>query len=68
MGQNLFLIWLPSATHDGRVLHRKTIGLSVRDFAIDPNEDIIVFLEDDSKFVIFTLILLNPHLFPLVPL
>ena len=46
-GSNLFVIWLPSATHDGHVLHRKTIGLSVRDFAIDPTEDIIVFLEDD---------------------
>ena len=65
-GSNLFVIWLPSATHDGRVLRRKTIGLSVRDFAIDPTEDIIVFLEDGSKFVILTLLLLNPHLFLLV--
>ena len=66
-GSNLFVIWLPSATNDGRVLRRKTIGLSVRDFAIDPTEDIIVFLEDGSKFVIFTLLVLNPHLFLLVP-
>jgi hypothetical protein len=65
-GSNLFVIWLPSATHDGRVLHRETIGLSVRDFAIDPTEDIIVFLEDGSKFVIFTLLVVSPHLFPLV--
>ena len=65
-GSNLFVIWLPSATNDGRVLRRKTIGLSVRDFAIDPTEDIIVFLEDGSKFVILTLLLLNPHLFLLV--
>ena len=62
-GTNLFVTWLPSATHDGRVLRRETIGLSVRDFAIDPTADIIVFLEDGSKFVIFTLLVVNPHLF-----
>ena len=50
-GSNLLVIWLPSATHDGRVLSRETIGLFVRDFAIDPTEDIIVYLEDGSKFV-----------------
>jgi hypothetical protein len=65
-GSNLFVIWLPSATHDGRVMRRKTIGLSVRDFAIDPTQDIIIFLEDGSKSVIFTLLVVNPHLFPLV--
>ena len=65
-GSNLFVIWLPSATHDGRVLRRETIGLSVRDFAIDPTEDIIVFLEDGSKYVVFTLLVVNPHLFPQV--
>ena len=65
-GSNLFVIWLPSATHDGRILRRKTIGLSVRDFAIDPTEDIIVFLEDGSKYVILTLLAANPHLFSLV--
>ena len=26
-GSNLLVIWLPSATHDGRVLSRETIGL-----------------------------------------
>ena len=62
-GSNLFVNWLPSATHDGRVLRHETIGLSVRDFAIDPTEDIIVFLEDDSKYVVFTLLVVNPHLF-----
>ena len=65
-GSNLFVIWLPSTTHDGRVLCHETLGLSVRDFAIDPTEDIIVFLEDGSKFVIFTLLVVDPHLFLLV--
>ena len=67
-GSNLFVFWLPSATCDGRVLRRETIGLSVRDFAIDPTEDIIVFLEDgsESKYVVFTLLVVNAHLFPLV--
>lgn len=65
-GSDLFVVWLPSPTHDGRVLRREAIGLSVRDFAIDPTEDIIVFLEDGSKFVIFTLLVVNPHRFPLV--
>ena len=67
-GSNFLVIWLPSATHDGRVLYRETIGLSVRDFAMDPTEDIVAFLEDDLKYVIFTLLVVNPHLFPLVPL
>ena len=58
-GSNLFVIWLPSATHDGRVLRRETIGLSVRDFAIDPTEDIIVFLEDGSRCVVFMLLVVN---------
>ena len=53
-GSDLFVIWLPSATHDGQSLHHKKIGLSIRDFAIDPTEDIIAYLEDDSKYVTFT--------------
>ena len=65
-GSNLYVIWLPSATHDGRILRRETIGLSVRDFAIDPTEDIIVFLEDTSKFVIFCASRSHSDLFPLV--
>ena len=65
-GSNLFVFWLPSATHDGRVLRHETTGLSFKDFAIDPTEDIIVFLEDGSKYVIFRLLVVNPHLFPLV--
>lgn len=52
-GSDLLVIWLPSPTHDGHVLRHETIGLSIRDFAIDPTEDIIVFLEDDSKYVTF---------------
>jgi hypothetical protein len=31
-----------------------TIGLFIRDFAIDPTEDLIAYLEDDSKYVTFT--------------
>ena len=50
-GSNLLVIWLPSAIHDGRVLRHETIGLSVRDFAIDPTEDVIAFLEDGPKYV-----------------
>lgn len=53
-GSNLLVIWLPSATHEGRVLHRETLEISVRDFAIDPTEDVIVFLENgSSKYVTF---------------
>lgn len=54
-GSNLLVIWLPSATHDGRVLHRETLDISVKDFAIDPTEDIIVFLENGSRYVTFRL-------------
>lgn len=64
-GSNLFVVWLPSASHDGRVLRHESIGLSVRDFAIDPTEDIVVFLEDDPKCVTFTILILTAHLLPI---
>ncbi|KAF8809269.1 hypothetical protein BYT27DRAFT_7163161 [Phlegmacium glaucopus] len=48
-GLDLFVMWLPSATHDGRALRHNTIGFSIRDFAIDPTEDVIAFLENESS-------------------
>ena len=56
-GSNLLVVWLPSAIHDGRALRHETIGLSIRDFAIDPTEDVIAFLEDNSKYVVALTIL-----------
>ena len=42
----------------------ETIGLSVRDFAIDPTQDTVVFLEDGLKYVIFTLLSHIPSVSP----
>lgn len=45
----LEIIWLPTVGNaNGRVLQRPSIGISVGDFAMDPTQDLIVFLEDDA--------------------
>ena len=60
-GSDLFVIWLPSATQDSRALRHETIGFSIRDFAIDPTEDVIAFLENDSMYVMFTVLVVTPQ-------
>jgi len=44
-GQNLKIIGLPSHTSDGYSLTR-TSDVPIRDFAIDPTEDVVAFLEE----------------------
>jgi len=55
-GSDLCVNWLPSATHDGRVLRYEMVGLSIRDFAIDPTEDVIAFLENESGYAVSMLL------------
>ncbi|KDR71386.1 hypothetical protein GALMADRAFT_102723 [Galerina marginata CBS 339.88] len=47
-GDGLMFNWLPSATVDGRTLERRSLELTVRDFAMDPTQDLIAILEDDQ--------------------
>ncbi|KIL56442.1 hypothetical protein M378DRAFT_89296 [Amanita muscaria Koide BX008] len=47
-GRDLFFSWLPSSTRPGVTIHHEDIGLSLRDFAIDPTQDLVVLLEEDT--------------------
>ncbi|KAF8625451.1 hypothetical protein AX17_006852 [Amanita inopinata Kibby_2008] len=47
-GRDLFFSWLPSARSEGRVIHHQDVGLQLRDFAIDPTQDLIVMLQEDN--------------------
>lgn len=47
--QNFEIVWLPTSSNDeGRTLRRASMGMQVRDFAMDPTQDVIAFLEDDT--------------------
>lgn len=51
-GDDLVCAWLPSANAEGRSLVLGDIGLRVvRDFAMDPTQDLIVFVQDDDSYV-----------------
>ncbi|KAG1834914.1 hypothetical protein DFJ58DRAFT_821238 [Suillus subalutaceus] len=43
--------WLPSSSDPGHTLVRKDIGISTRDFAIDPSQDLIALVQCDDDFV-----------------
>jgi hypothetical protein len=43
--------WLPSSSDPGHTLVRKDIGISTRDFAIDPSQDLIALVQSDDDFV-----------------
>lgn len=43
--------WLPSSSDSGHTLVRKDIGISTRDFAIDPSQDLIALVQSDNIFV-----------------
>lgn len=40
--------WLPSKTDLGRSLTRPDIGIPTRDFAIDPSQDLVIFVKSDE--------------------
>ena len=54
-GEELSLHWLPSSTSDGRAIVHQSLGLSIRDFAIDTTQDLVVILEDDFRLVFLDL-------------
>lgn len=45
--------WLPSIADIAQVhqVHRDTMEIPVRDFAIDPGQDLIIFADDTSGYV-----------------
>ncbi|KAF8344607.1 hypothetical protein F5887DRAFT_1202729 [Amanita rubescens] len=47
-GEDMFLAWLPSAKSPGYTVYHEDIKMDLRDFAIDPTQDLIVLLEEDD--------------------
>ncbi|CAA7270554.1 unnamed protein product [Cyclocybe aegerita] len=45
-GTRLSVCWLPSATQETRTVCFESVGFPVRDLAIDPNQDLVVLLEE----------------------
>ena len=50
-GRDMFFSWLPNARSPGHTVHIRDVGMQLRDFAIDPTQDLVVLLEDNSMFV-----------------
>jgi hypothetical protein len=47
--------WLPSSSDPGHTLVRKDIGISTRDFAIDPSQDLIALVQSDDDLYVFVI-------------
>jgi hypothetical protein len=43
--------WLPSTTGNGYHLRRDDLEMEARDFAIDPGQDLIIFVEEGNQSV-----------------
>ncbi|KAI0631438.1 senescence-associated protein-domain-containing protein [Trametes polyzona] len=46
--RHLALTWLPTATSEARRIERDDLGFSMRDFAMDPSQDLIAFVLADE--------------------
>lgn len=44
--RHLTASWLPSSNKEERHLVRNDLGMDTRDFAMDPSQDLIIFLEE----------------------
>jgi hypothetical protein len=44
--------WLPSTTDEGRQIRRDDLNMEARDFAIDPGQDLIIFVEEGDPSVL----------------
>lgn len=51
-GRDMFFAWLPSAKSPGYTIHHEDVKMHLRDFAIDPTQDLIVLLEEDYTYAI----------------
>ncbi|KAF8057527.1 hypothetical protein FPV67DRAFT_1456141 [Lyophyllum atratum] len=47
-GRDFFVSWLPSADAEGHEVLRDDLKINARDFAIDPGQDLIIFLEEEG--------------------
>lgn len=54
-GLGIKAIWLPSSQDDPCSVVRPNLGIPVRDFAIDPTQDLVAILEDDHTCVVISL-------------
>jgi len=59
---DLCITWLPSETHNSHTLHHETIGLSIRDFAINSTQDVIAFLKNEPEYVASMLLVVTAQL------
>jgi len=51
-GLHFLASWLPgSTTEEGRQIHRDDLRMEARDFAIDPGQDLIIFVEEGDPSV-----------------
>lgn len=48
---NILVIELPSTTEDGRTVCNENLEMIPGDFALDPTQDVIVFLKPDDGYV-----------------
>lgn len=53
--------WLPSSSAPGHTLVRNDIGISTRDFAIDPSQDLIAFVQSDDDLCVFGVFRFSSH-------
>ncbi|KAJ3504548.1 hypothetical protein NLJ89_g7880 [Agrocybe chaxingu] len=47
-GTDFSVHWLPSHTESGHDIAHPSVGISIRDFAIDTTQDLVVFLEENQ--------------------
>ena len=52
--RHLELTWLPTSTKDARRIEREDLGVRIRDFAIDPSQDLmaLVIADDVTRCVV----------------
>ncbi|KAF8221337.1 hypothetical protein L208DRAFT_1328446 [Tricholoma matsutake] len=68
-GLNFLASWLPSSTDEGRQIRRGSLEMEARDFAIDPGQDLIIFVEegdppslpDEGKFIRLLIRTISTH-------
>jgi len=51
-GLHFLASWLPSTTDGGRQIRRDDLQMEARDFAIDPGQDLIIFVEEGDPSVL----------------
>ena len=47
-GRDFLVVWLPNARNEIQTIYRPDLGLRLRDFAVDPTQDLLAILERDQ--------------------